>query len=156
MTNTFTARIELNQPAIDLTDDQIDDMMTTLAAHHGVLGASALGRIEITMTVEDPQLLTALTSAAQIAAQATGLEVTAIAGAQSDEFDDASRFQPIPTLRTVVGAAKSAGVVPQTIHNAIRDNKLKYTLADGKRLIPQSSLNAYIATLDQRGKEPMP
>lgn len=134
-----TITVELD--ARDVTEDQAEQLLTSLQQLHPAVGNSARGWLEVTITIPAEHVGQAVTLAIAAIEQAAGHPTIAVTAMTEEEADAREGFETLPDLVTVTEAAQILGVSRQAVLDRISRHTLPATKIGRDYAIARGALN---------------
>ncbi|WP_183092917.1 helix-turn-helix domain-containing protein [Nocardioides stalactiti] len=126
-----------------LTDDQLDQLMTNLSTLHPAIGTSARGWLEVTVTLPAEHVGQAVTLAVAAIEQAAGHPTVAVTSMTEAEADAREGWEDSPSdLVSVSQAAEILGVSRQAVLDRISRHTLPAEKVGKGYTIPRAALTS--------------
>lgn len=119
----YTADVEVARRD-DLTDDDLDTIMDSLAEYAAAVGATPRGHLTARVTFPAASISQAATTAAAVVGAAFGSKVIRIDIMTEAEADLREGTVEVPQLLGVPEAAELLGVTPQRVRQMIAEGKI--------------------------------
>lgn len=138
--NHYSAHIEVNRR--ELTADQADELLESLAEYHPSVGQSKRGWVDAQITLPADNLQQATATAIAIVSMATGAEAISAEVMTEVEFDSRQGYQPTPEL---IGVTEAAGILDksrQRVLQMIDEGKLSGQKVGSSLVLVRSEVDA--------------
>lgn len=148
MHTLYNAVAELDRPAKNVSDDEVDKLMDFASVYSPAVGASPHGRLEMTVTIPAMTLRQAVHTAtalledagAAIAAGVSSIEVMSTA-----DFDDRVGMERLPSLIGSAEAAELLGVSRQRVAQLVDSGQLPAEPVGRNLILARASVEAFAA-----------